>query len=284
VTTDTTHRDADIVRQIAVALGEAETLADAAPRMLGAVCEALGWEYGALWEIDGAATTLTLVGTWPAAADRFGEFVELSRNISLARGVGLPGRVWASGVPAWIPDVVVDDNFPRAPTAEKVGLRSAFAVPVIRGSAVVGVMEFFSGDIREPDQALLDTMNAAASQIGLYAAGKWASEELDAFFTLTPDLLGVVSHDGYFLRLNPAWTQVLGFSLAQMRAMPFLEFLHPDDREASLAAMSRATGGSRVINFANRYRTRDGSYRTRRRETSPSASRLRRACGNQPNI
>ena len=137
---------------------------------------------------------------------RLAEFVELSRTIALARGTGLPGRVWASGRPAWIPDVVVDDNFPRARAAEKVGLHSAFAVPVVRGSDVVGVMEFFSGDIREPDTALLDTMKTAASQIGLYAAGKWASDELDAFFNLSPDLLCVAS-EGYFLRLNPAWTQ-----------------------------------------------------------------------------
>ena len=261
MTTDTAQRDAEIVRQIAVALGEAETLSDAAPRMLGVICEALGWEYGALWEIDGPATALSLVGTWPATAERFGEFVELSRKISLAKGVGLPGRVWASGVPVWIPDVVVDDNFPRARAAERVGLHSAFAVPLLRGSDVIGVMEFFSGDIREPAPALLETMKAAASQIGLYAAGKWASDELDAFFTVTPDLLCVVSHDGYFLRLNPAWTQVLGFSLGQMRGQPFIDFLHPEDHEASLAELSRATGGERVINFANRYRTREGSYR-----------------------
>jgi PAS domain S-box-containing protein len=274
VTTDIDRRDAEIVRQIAVALGEAETLADAAPRMLGAVCEALGWEYGALWEVDGPATALRLIGTWPAASNRFGEFVELSRSISLARGVGLPGRVWASGAPAWIPDVVVDDNFPRAGAAERVGLHSAFAVPVIRGNDVVGVMEFFSGDIREPDPALLDTMKAAASQIGLYAAGKWASEELDAFFALTPDLLCVVSsQDGYFLRLNPAWTQVLGFSLAQLRAAPFVDFVHPDDRAASLAELSRATGGERVINFANRYRTRDGSYRWLEWTAAPAPDR-----------
>ena len=84
---------------------------------------------------------------------------------------------------------------------------------MVRGTDVVGVMEFFSGEIREPDPALLDTMKTAGSQIGLYAAGKWASDELDTFFALTPDLLCVVSSDdGYFLRVNPAWTQVLGFT------------------------------------------------------------------------
>ena len=274
MTTDIDRRDAEIVRQIAVALGEAETLADAAPRMLGAVCEALGWEFGALWEVDGPATALRLIGTWPAASNRFGEFVELSRSISLARGVGLPGRVWASGAPAWIPDVVVDDNFPRAGAAERVGLHSALAVPVVRGHDVVGVMEFFSGEIREPDPALLDTMKAVGSQIGLYAAAKWASDELDAFFSLSPDLLCVASDNGFFLRVNPAWTQVLGFSPARLRAAPFLEFVHPDDRPATIAATEQLTmAGVTLINFENRYRTHDGSYRWLEWTAAPSPDR-----------
>ena len=193
VTSDSEPRYAAIVRQIALALAGSETLADAAPPMLRAVCEALGWEYGALWEVDGPGTALRLVGTWPGPSDRFAEFVELSRKTALARGVGLPGRVWASEHPAWIPDVVVDHNFPRAAAAERVGLHSAFAFPVLRGTQVVGVMEFFSRDIREPDPALLETMRAVGSQIGLYAAGKWAAYELDAFFNLSPDLLCVTS-------------------------------------------------------------------------------------------
>jgi PAS domain S-box-containing protein len=254
-------RHAAIVRQIALALAGSETLADAAPQMIRAVCEALDWEYGGLWEVDGPGTALRLVGTWPGSSDRFAEFVELSRKTGLARGVGLPGRVWASEQPAWIPDVVVDDNFPRAAAAERVGLHSAFAFPVLRGTQVVGVMEFFSRDIREPDTALLDTMKAAGSQIGLYAAGKWAADELDAFFILSPDLLCVTSAEGYFLRLNPAWTQVLGFTSAELQAAPFVDFVHPDDRDASVGALARANAGDRIINFENRYRTRDGSYR-----------------------
>ena len=157
----------------------------------------------ALWEVDGPGTALRLVGTWQCESGRFAEFVELGRSMALARGVGLPGRVWASKRPEWIPDVVVDGNFPRADAARRVGLHSAFALPILRGDDVVGVMEFFSDDIREPDPALLDTMMAAGAQIGLYAAGKWAADELDAFFALSPDLLCVASFEGYFLRLNP---------------------------------------------------------------------------------
>ena len=270
---DAVRRNAAIVREIASALAGSPTLADAAPPLLGVVCGALGWEYGALWEVDGAGTGLRYVGHWPDAANRFADFVQLSKTLTLARGVGLPGRVWASGQPAWIPDVQVDRNFPRAAAAERVGLHSAFAVPILRGAEVVGVIEFFSREIREPDTALLETMMTAGSQIGLYAAEKWAADELDAFFRVTPDLLCVVSFDGYFLRLNPAWEQVLGFTEAELRAAPFVDFLHPEDREASLAALSRVTAGARLINFENRYRGSDGVYRWFDWTAAPAADR-----------
>ena len=155
---DAVQRNAAIVREIAYALARSPTLTDAAPPMLAVVCGALGWEYGALWEVDGAGTGLRYVGHWPDTSDRFADFVQLSKTLTLARGVGLPGRVWASGQPAWIPNVQVDSNFPRASAAERVGLHSAFAVPILRGPEVVGVIEFFSRDIREPDTALLETM------------------------------------------------------------------------------------------------------------------------------
>ena len=250
-----------IVRDVARALGESATLAEAAPRMLAAVCESLGWDYGALWEVDRRGQTLHCVGTWHDPSLQVAEFVDSSRRTRFTRGVGLPGRVWESGRTAWIPDVVADSNFPRAASADRVGLHGAFALPILRGDDVLGVMEFFSRDIRQPDAALLDTMMTAGAQIGLYVSRKWAADELEMFFRLSADLLCVASLDGYFLRLNPAWTYVLGYDDATLKASPFLDFVHPDDQAATLEAMSVLTTGTRLIAFENRYRARDGSYR-----------------------
>jgi two-component system sensor histidine kinase/response regulator len=250
-----------IVRDVARALGESATLAEAAPRMLAAVCESLGWDYGALWEVDRRGRTLHCVGTWHAASLEVAEFVDSSRRTTFTRGVGLPGRVWESGRPAWIPDVVADSNFPRAASADRVGLHGAFALPILRSGDVLGVMEFFSRDIRQPDAALLDTMMTAGAQIGLYVSRKWAADELEMFFRLSLDLLCVASLDGYFLRVNPAWAQVFGYDDATLKASPFIDFVHPDDRAATLDAVSVLTAGTRLINFENRYRAHDGSYR-----------------------
>ncbi len=251
---------AAIVREISHALGESATLAEAAPRMLAAVCEPLGWHYGALWEVDRAGKRLRWVGEYHIPSKPFDRFAEVSYATEFAPGIGLPGRVWASRRPAWIADVTKDGNFPRATVAAEVGLHGAFALPIVRGADVLGVMEFFSRDIRQPDAALLETMGTVGSQVGLYLDRKRAADELETFFNLSQDMLCVASLDGAFLRLNPAWQRVLGYEDAELLATPFLDFVHPDDRAGTIEAMSALTSGAQVINFENRYRARDGSY------------------------
>ena len=77
-----------------------------------------------------------------------------SRAIVFEPGVGLPGRVWASAAPSWIPDVTLDPNFPRAPVATREGLHAAFGFPILLRGEVQGVLEFFSREIRKPDDDL----------------------------------------------------------------------------------------------------------------------------------
>ena len=81
------------------------------------------------------------------------------------------------------------------------------------------------------------------------------------FFDLSVDMLCVAGYDGYFKRLNPAWTQTLGFTQAELTARPYMDFVHPDDRLATVAEAEKLTQGAKVIHFRNRYECRDGTYR-----------------------
>src|SRR6187200_1264276 len=243
------------------ALAESSTLEDAAPRMLKAVCEALGWQYGAIWQVNRARDTLRCVGTWGEPGLALAEFTAATRAHAFERGVGLPGRVWESREPTWIRDVTTDENFPRARAAKQAGLHSAFALPIRQGRRVSGVMEFLSRDMFEPAPELLAMMTTVCNQIGIYVERKWAGEDLDRFFELSLDMFCVATFDGYFMRVNPAWQTVLGFSEEEMRAAPFMDFVHPDDRAATIDAMSTLTTGAKVIHFENRYRAKDGTYK-----------------------
>ncbi len=86
-------------------------------------------------------------------------------------------------------------------------------------------------------------------------------QELENFFTLNLDLLAIASLDGRFLKLNQAWTQVLGYPTDELLQKAFFEFIHPDDIEATHAAIATLDQGQNVFSFTNRYRCRDGSYR-----------------------
>ena len=260
---------APLVDLISRMLAESATLVDAAPAMLEAICAAFGWEYGGLWEVDRAGKALRSLGNWHEPSLPFDEFSRLSQATVFSRGVGLPGRVWARGEPAWVADIASDPNFPRSATANRAGLQSAFGLPVLRGTHVLGVMEFFSRNRREPDARLLRTMATVAGQIGLSLDRKWAADELERFFTLSLDLLCVASLDGQFLRVNPAWTRVLGYTEATLTSAPFIDFVHPDDRTATIDALSTLAGGEHVIDFENRYRASDGSYRWLQWTASP---------------
>jgi PAS domain S-box-containing protein len=159
-------------------LAEAATLDEAAPRLLQSVCENLGWDVGAVWQVDPANPVLRCVEVWHRAGLALTEFEVATRQQTFAPGVGLPGRVWADRAPAWIPDVVKDANFPRARMADGEGLHAAFGFPIRLGPDVLGVMEFFSHQIREPDADLLEMTGTIGGQVGQFLQRRRAEAEL----------------------------------------------------------------------------------------------------------
>jgi PAS domain S-box-containing protein len=87
------------------------------------------------------------------------------------------------------------------------------------------------------------------------------TQELDRYFTASLDLLCIADTDGYFHRLNPEWEKTLGYTLAELEGRQFLEFVHPEDLEATVAAIAQLKAQQQVQSFENRYRRKDGSYR-----------------------
>jgi signal transduction histidine kinase/DNA-binding response OmpR family regulator len=160
-------------------LVESATLEDAMPRVLQAVCESLDWVMGARWSVDPEAQVVRCREIWVAPGRSLRELVDISRRITFPLGIGLPGRVWISGRAAWIVDVVRDPNFPRALAAEAGGVHGAFGFPIIGPSGFLGVMEFFSTEIRPPEGAVLTLFEGVGGQVGQFIERKRAEAELE---------------------------------------------------------------------------------------------------------
>ena len=90
---------------------------------------------------------------------------------------------------------------------------------------------------------------------------KAQTEELESFFTINLDLLCIADTEGNFIKTNKAWEDILGYSCAELNSKKFLEFVHPDDIQATLEVMKTLDSGNKVLQFVNRYRCKDGSYR-----------------------
>jgi PAS domain S-box-containing protein len=89
------------------------------------------------------------------------------------------------------------------------------------------------------------------------------SAESSRFWTLSPSLFCIADLDGYFTRINPAWERTLGWTTEELCARPFAEFVHPDDRDRTIDEDAKLSGAaSETLGFENRYRHKDGSYRT----------------------
>jgi PAS domain S-box-containing protein len=111
----------------------------------------------------------------------------------------------------------------------------------------------------------------AASEAG-EAVGTPHRRLEDAFFDVAIDMLCLLDFDGYFRRLNPAWEKTLGYTLEELMSRPFIEFVHPDDRERTLRQNAEVRAGGKALSFENRYICKDGSSRWLRWNAAPDAA------------
>ena len=213
------------------------------PRVLAAIGEALDWDFGALWVVAPDGRGLACVQIWSTDGFDPGAFAGSTRSLHFPAGVGLPGRVWQAGEPAWLSDLPNAPNFPRSSVAEAAGLVAAFGFPISSPGGTIGVMEFFTREPRIPNDELLATMDSLGSQIGQFVVRRRAEAEVResaerkrAILDAALDCVITVDERGAVLEFNAAAERVFGYPAADAVGADMAELIVPP----SLRALHRA--------------------------------------------
>jgi len=242
------------------AMANSSTIEAAAEWVLRAIAESLEWPVGAMWLVDKTSGKMRCIDFWCHEAIDAKPFERQTRGSEFRRGVG-PGRTWEINAPTWIVDVTKEPKFSRREAALAAGLHAAISFPMAIDGDVVGVVEFFTLSVLEPDQRLLQMFAALGQQLGAFVGRTRAQEQLERFFTMSGDLLCIATFDGYFTRLNASWHRVLGYTTTELMSQPFIDLVHHEDREATANVVAELRKGQPLALFENRYRCRDGTYR-----------------------
>jgi len=156
--------------KVVLHIADAESASAGLKAVMRAVCETEGWDLGRYFRADDKAGSLRFDEFWCAPDPALEEFIEGSRDLSFAPGVGLVGRVWQSDEPLWSSDTHDDPRVQRRDLAQRFAMRGAFVIPVGYGGRKIGVISFSNRRSRDPDERLLRAMRVIGSQLGQFLA------------------------------------------------------------------------------------------------------------------
>jgi signal transduction histidine kinase len=150
----------------------------AVPKLLEAICMAIGCDLGEIWRVDSHTNRLRWEGVWHEPSLQAAPFVNAESTLIFAPGSDLPGQVWAAGQPLSLADAPADVASPWRLLAAGVGLSHGVGLPIRGGSTVLGVLVFWSRAPRLYDSELLTTLADLGNQIGLFFDRMRAEERL----------------------------------------------------------------------------------------------------------
>ncbi|MDP8970247.1 MAG: EAL domain-containing protein [Actinomycetota bacterium] len=226
-----------LLQGVAVAANEALSIEEALQGALDRVCEITGWPVGHAYEAaeDGTGQ-LTPCRLWHVAdPQRYSAFRSITEQTPLARGVGLPGQVLATGRPQWMRDVTRHPNFPRAGAAADIGVRGGFAFPVTVRGEVQAVLEFFSSQPEEMDEPLLEVMGHVGAQLGRVIERCRAEQALRAKERQTRQIIETASDafvatdtDGRIIDWNHQSERMFGWTRSEALGRPVADTIIPE--------------------------------------------------------
>ena len=177
--------------QLAVShiLAQSDHLEAALPALLPVIAELGAWDLVLFWQRASSQSPLSCIATWTRPTHDLADFVSLCRRTTFPSGLDLPGSAIRGGLPLWISDVLSAPQFTRTPTASRLGLHTACAIPIVTVEGPDAVLELFAEDARKADGAVLQTLIDTGMKLGQFLNRAKAGQAVRASHEMIQGLL-----------------------------------------------------------------------------------------------
>ncbi|WP_414584071.1 adenylate/guanylate cyclase domain-containing protein [Scytonema sp. PCC 10023] len=276
-------------------LSESQSIKQAIPKILQAICENLGWDLGELWTsnqyIEASVQrcsfnpVLRCVEIWSSRTFAAREFKAITWQTTYTPSVGLPGQIWVTRSPVWMSHISHHTNIERlgkeqgadgrcfkeaaserrSQAAVEAGLHTAFGFPILADNEMLGVMIFLSRDVQSKDADLLQMMVCIGSQIAQFIKRKQAEsalleseERYRDLFENANDLIQSMTPYGRLEYVNRAWLKTLGYTQAEIQKINLFDIIHPDFQEECRELFCRVMSGEKLEQLTTVFVSKDG--------------------------
>jgi PAS domain S-box-containing protein len=209
---------------------------------------------------DGQCTHKVAVSTQADVKDLYASHTD--NNTVFDYGIGIIGSVWQDDrIQIWSGSKLKHE-FLRKNLLTHVGVESVVGIPLLSKVANIGQLVFIFQNNDSIRKEWIETLDFLCQQLGEEIARKKQEVELQLLFNSAPDIMAVAGPNGHFVKVNPAFCNLLGYSAEEIISKPFTDFLHPNDVASTTDEYLETIQGERqCLGFLNRYRTKSGRYR-----------------------
>jgi len=267
--------EAHLLQDIADAIMGIQTFELALDIALQHVCQSMNWVFAEAWVPNGAQTQLECSRAWYSCKSGLQTFRAASERAVFAPGEGLPGRVWQSKQPEWIPDVSCssDRDFLRVRLVKTTPLKAALAVPILAKGKVLATVVFFLAAPRLEEEEYVRIVSSVAAQLGTIIQYKQAETEpvleqhQQQLSTLVDSLPGIVFIGGNdpewsMLYLSEGCLAITGYCSEELagsqRQRSYNDISHPDDVPFILSSIAAAIDSQKPYEIEYRIVTKAG--------------------------
>lgn len=236
-----------------------EDLTESLSSLLEKITEFTGHVAAEAWFVHRDGNMLYRKSKWSSDSKYTPMFAAGNRSFDI--GVGLPGVTAKKGEFQFWDKLSSRKRFLRRELAGELSLHEGIGIPIFLNREVIAVFTLFGERATIDKEFVGEVLNRLALQIGFDIQRKQTSDEINNFFQHSPQLICIVGTDGFYRKVNPEFTRLLGYSEKELLTKPFHLFVHPDDRSKSLDTLDQNKTGYVTESFENRYITKKGEVK-----------------------